>query len=159
MKLFQYHSLDGKPIPAIIQLCMDAWRKWCNENSIEYILIEEPRVNTDVYIETASDLVRVKLLSENASVMWADWDSSPNTNFTIPDLTKQWMDDGNYAVLYSPDTSIWKEIDKRFKDYYLTHPKANLERGRMWKIINSCSEYQPMQFEKSMYKHLLYHSL
>lgn len=157
MKLFQYHSFDGKPIPTVIQLCMDAWIKWCSENSVEYVLIEEPRADTDAFIETASDHARVRLLSEYAPAMWADWDTHPLTGFTIPDLTQQWMDNGNYAVLYSPDTAIWRDIDGQMKAYYAAHPDACKERGRMWKIVAACKEYCPMYFELDTYVHLQYH--
>ena len=158
MKLFQYHSLDGTEVPAIIQQCMISWVEWCAENHVEYVLIEEPRVETDAYIETASDLARIRLLSENAPAMWADWDTFPLRGFTVPDKTKQWMDDGNHALLFSPDTAIWIEIDKRMSTYWAAHPKANLERGRMWKIINACTEYAPRRFNQSTYTHLLYHA-
>ena len=158
MKLFQYHTIDGTPIPAIIQPCMDAWRQWCAKNSVEYILVEEPRVDSDTYIETASDHARVRLLSEHAPAMWADWDTVPLEGFAIPDLARQWAEKPDYAILYSPDTAVWQEIGKRLKDYYATHPLASRERGRMWKIINAYTEYQPLRFEGSTYKHLLYHN-
>jgi len=159
MKLFQYHTLDNRPIPAIIQPCMDAWHVWCAQNSVEYVLIEELRVEADAYIETASDHARVRLLSEHAPAMWADWDTVPLEGFAIPDLARQWAERPDYAILYSPDTAVWQEIGKRLQDYYATHPLANRGRGRMWKIINVCEMYTPMYFDSRSYQHLLYHNL
>jgi hypothetical protein len=130
---------------------------WCVRNGHEYICIEKP-AEGKMKADTQSDIFRIGLLSQQAPIMWWDWDAYPAETFTIPDLTCQWEDsERNKAVVYSPSITPWVIIRDRFSAYYNNHTTSHLERGRMWKIANTCEVYNPKYFDTSTYTHLQYH--